>query len=81
MQVAWFHTKSKLAWSLIHISKHQRCNVNDMIAIEVELPRSWIRRRRRGIWTTQHQITTDMIKGIYHGVTLLEKTELPYKDF
>ena len=79
MQVCWFHTQSKLAWSLIHIAKHQKVCVNDMVAIELWIPRSWIRRKRRGIWTSKYEITPDMIRGIHHGVTLLEKTELPYQ--
>lgn len=67
-RVAWFHTQSRQAWALLHISRHQRHDVNKMLLLTVEIPRSYLTRRRFGIWTTDKPITPDRIKNICFGI-------------
>ena len=53
----WLHTASRREWAILHVSNRQKCDVNEVVMIEVDVPRSKITRRWRGIWTTPEQIT------------------------
>lgn len=56
-QVAiWMHTKSKQAWTLLHIASHQKVHPNELVLLEVRIPRNRLQRRRRGIWITKQPI-------------------------
>ena len=46
----WLHTLSRTGWAYAHLAKHHKCF--DLITFEIEIPRSKLTRRRRGIWTT-----------------------------
>ena len=50
--VVWLHTRSKTEWAIIHTTDRHKCEVSDVIVIEVSVPRSKLRRRWRGLWTT-----------------------------
>ena len=53
----WLHTVSRRSWAILHTSKRHKCDISQVVIIEVEIPRSKIRRRRRGIWTTAEPIS------------------------
>ena len=53
----WLHTQSRRDWAILHIINRHKCEVSDVIVIEVEIPRLKLRRRWRGIWTTPETIT------------------------
>ena len=55
--VIWLHTPSRTHWAILHTAKRHHCNIDDIIIIEVNIPRAKIRRRWRGLWTTDLKIT------------------------
>lgn len=55
--LVWLHTKSRRDWAVLHTINRHKCEVSDVIVIEVEIPRLKLRRRWRGIWTTPETIT------------------------
>ena len=55
--LVWLHTRSRREWAILHTCTRHKCEVSDVIVIEVEIPRRQIRRRWRGIWTTPETIT------------------------
>ena len=55
--VVWLHTRSRRDWAILHVSNKHKCEVSDVIVIEVSVPRSKLRRRWRGLWTTPEPIT------------------------
>ena len=55
--VVWLHTQSRRDWAILHTATKHKCEVSDVIVIEVEIPRSKLRRRWRGIWVTPETIT------------------------
>lgn len=46
----WLCTPGRLLWAWCHVGQHQGCAAGDLAALEVTLPREWVRRWRRGIW-------------------------------
>lgn len=55
--VVWLHTASKREWAILHVSNRYKCDANEVVIITVDVPRSKIRRRWRGIWTTPETLT------------------------
>lgn len=49
----WLHTHSKREWAVLHTQKrHSILDMDDIVLIEVNIPRSRLTRRWRGLWTT-----------------------------
>lgn len=57
-KVVWLHTKSRSEWAILHVLKRHKCTIDDIIVIEVNVSRSKLRRRWRGLWTTSETIKT-----------------------
>ena len=55
--VVWLHTQSRRDWAILHTCTKHKCEVTDVIVIEVSVPRLKLRRRWRGLWTTPETIT------------------------
>lgn len=53
----WLHTASRREWAILHVVQRQNCDVNEVVIIAVDVPRSKLRRRWRGIWTTPQTLT------------------------
>ena len=55
--VVWLHTRSKTEWAILHTINRHKCDISDVVIIEVDVPRSKLRRRWRGLWTTPQTVT------------------------
>lgn len=63
----WLHTKSRQHWAVAHAQKRHQVSLSEVVIIEVSIPRSRLKRRWRGLWTTHERITafistTDAVK-------------------
>ena len=67
--IVWLHTLTRTGWAYAHLSKHHECF--DFITFEVEISRSQLTRRRRGIWTTDSPVIGNFTE-IYDTSELLE---------
>jgi hypothetical protein len=56
MPVVWLHTPSRTAWALLHTVKRHGGRVEDCVVIELDVPRSWLRRARKRLWHTSRNI-------------------------
>lgn len=55
----WLHTKSKQPWAILHtLKRHQLQSFDEVILLEVSIPRSQLTRRWRGLWTCDSVIRT-----------------------
>ena len=62
-QVIWLHTAGRREWAMIITTQRHQCEVSEVMIIAVEVPRSKLRRRWRGLWSTALTIQT------FHGFT------------
>lgn len=46
--VVWFHAPGRSAWAVLHTVK--RHNSNNVMVIEVSVPRNWLTRSKAGLW-------------------------------
>ena len=56
-EVIWLHTASRQHWAILHTATRHQAAILDIVIIQVEIPRSKLRRRWRGLWTTDQPIT------------------------
>ena len=52
----WLHTKSRREWAILHTVARHKCDISEVIIIAVDVPRSKLKRRWRGLWTTPEAI-------------------------
>ena len=65
--LVWLHTASRREWAILHTTQRHQCEVSEVMILTVNVPRSKLRRRWRGLWSTALTIQT------FHGFT--EATE------
>lgn len=58
----WFHSPSRSAWATLHVVKRHGGRVEGVVIIEVEVPRSWLRRSRRGIWYVRRDVSPERFR-------------------
>ena len=55
--LVWLHTASRREWAILHTQTRHKCEVSEVAIIAVDVPRSQLRRRWRGLWTTPETLT------------------------
>lgn len=56
LPAVWLHAPGKTAWALIHVVKRHSGRVEDVVVIELDVPRNWLRRSRRGLWYSRSDL-------------------------
>ena len=56
-KVVWLHTASKRHWAILHIQRRHKLPLSEVLVLRVDVPRSKLKRRWRGLWTTAERIT------------------------
>jgi hypothetical protein len=56
LPVVWLHAPSKTAWATLHVVRRHGGRAEDVVVIEVEVPRRWLRRNRKRLWNTLRDI-------------------------
>jgi hypothetical protein len=52
LAVVWLHAPGKTAWAALHTVRRHGGRVEGVIVLELDVPRRWLRRNRRGLWYT-----------------------------
>ena len=55
--VVWLHTRTRRDWAILHTIQRHKCDVSEVVIIAIDVPRSRLRRRWRGLWTTAETLT------------------------
>jgi hypothetical protein len=50
LPVVWFRSPSKSSWAVLHTVKRHGGRVQDVVTIELDVPRSWVRKCQGKIW-------------------------------
>ncbi len=50
LPVVWLHTPDKSGWAAMHTVSRHGGKIENVVVIEVRVPRSWLRKSRRGLW-------------------------------
>ena len=50
LKVVWMHAPGKSAWALLHTVRRHGGRIEDVVVFELDVPRGWLRKGRRGLW-------------------------------
>jgi hypothetical protein len=62
LAAVWLHTPGKTAWATVHTVKRHGGRIEAVVTLEVDVPRSWLRRSRAGLWYSVRDIDADRIR-------------------
>jgi hypothetical protein len=64
LSVVWLHAPGKTAWALLHTVKRHGGPVEAVVVLLVDVPRSWLRRSKKGLWYSIKDIPAERIRGV-----------------
>src|SRR5438094_9223980 len=62
--------KGKFSWAALHVAWRHGARIEAVITLEVDVPRSWLRRSRKGLWYCTRDIPADRIRRLFGFVEL-----------
>ena len=69
---SWWHTPEKSSWAILHVELRHKAQLEEVAIIEAEIPRSWLTRRKKGLWTCNRPVSINKIKKIYQATELAQ---------
>ena len=61
LPVVWTCSPGKTSWAMIHTIKRHGGRVEEVVVIELNVPRSWLSRSRRGLWYSRRAIPPERL--------------------
>ena len=72
LKAAWLAAREKSDWAAMHVAWRHGVRIEAVIALEVEVPRSWLRRSRKGLWYCTRDIPAGRIRRLFGFVELAQ---------
>jgi hypothetical protein len=63
----WFHSKSNSPWGVLHTIRKHGAALEEVVVLEVRIPRRQLTRFRTGLWFTTQDVPASAICGEYAG--------------
>ena len=70
LKAVWLATKEKSSWAAMHVAWRHGARIEAVITLEVEVPRSWLRRSRKGLWYCTRDVSPERIRRLFGFVEL-----------
>jgi hypothetical protein len=77
LPVVWLHAPSKSSWAVLHVVKRHGGRVQDVVIIEADVPRRWLRRNRRKLWYCPRDVPPSRFRGL---ITFAELARSPVEE-
>jgi hypothetical protein len=56
LRVVWLHTPGRSSWACAHVAACHQVAPSAVVVLRLLVPRSWLRRNRRGVWVCSRVI-------------------------
>ena len=70
LEAVWLHASSKSWWAAMHVVERHGGRIEAVVTLEVDVPRSWLRRSRKGLWYCTRDIPAGRIRRLFGFVEL-----------
>jgi len=70
LKAVWLAAEGKSSWAAMHVAWRHGARIEAIITLEVDVPRSWLRRSRKGLWYCTRDIQADRIRRLFGFVEL-----------
>ena len=64
LPVVWACSPARSWWAVLHVIKRHGGRVESTVVLELDLPRSWLRRNRKGLWYCPRDVPPDRIRHV-----------------
>jgi len=64
LPVVWVCCRAKTAWAALHTIRRHGGRAENVVILEIDVPRRWLRRSKRGLWYCPHDIPPERIRGV-----------------
>jgi hypothetical protein len=61
LPAVWAWSPARSWWAVLHVVKRHGGRVESTVVLELDVPRSWLRRNRKGLWYCPQDIPPDRI--------------------
>jgi hypothetical protein len=62
--VVWLHSAGKSFWATLHTVRRHGGRAEEVVIIEVDVPRAGLRKSRKGLWYSTRDIPPDRIRRV-----------------
>lgn len=63
----WLHTACNSAWAVVHTQRKHRATLEDVVVIEISVPRSRLTRFRAGLWYSTQDVPAAWLGQVIDG--------------
>jgi hypothetical protein len=64
LPVVWVCCRAKTAWAALHTIERHGGRAEHVVILELDVPRRWLRRSKRGLWYCPRDIPPERIRGV-----------------
>jgi hypothetical protein len=75
--VVWLGCPVKSLWAAAHVVRRHGGRIEQVVILEIDVPRSWLRRSKKGLWYCPRDISPDRIRGV---ITFGELSRSPVEE-
>jgi hypothetical protein len=61
-KAVWLHAAAKTSWAVLHTVRRHGGTVEQVIVLDLNVPRRWLRRSKRGLWFCPRDIPASRIR-------------------
>jgi hypothetical protein len=62
--VVWLHSPSCSAWAGWHTVRRHGGRIEAVVIREIDVPRRWLRRSKKGLWYSPRDVSPERIRGV-----------------
>jgi hypothetical protein len=64
LPVVWLGSAAKTLWATNHVVRRHGGRIEQVVVLEVTVPRSWLRRSKKGLWYCTRDVPPERIRGV-----------------
>ena len=64
LPAVWLHSRSCSTWAGWHTIRRHGGRIEGVVILEIDAPRSWLRRSKKGLWYCPRDIPPERIRGV-----------------
>jgi hypothetical protein len=77
LPVVWLGSPAKSLWAAAHVVRRHGGRIEQVVILEIDVPRSWLRRSKRGLWYCPRDVPPQRILGV---ITFGELSRSPVEE-
>ena len=64
LPAVWVCSPGKTLWAAAHVVRRHGGRIESTVVLELDVPRSWLRRNRKGLWYSVRDVPADRIRRV-----------------